>query len=179
MKKGAYKAMTSIAVIGSRNPTKSSIKAVRLWLDKYMELNGDSPVTIVTGGAFGMDTEAMKYAVTRKLKLKVFRPANYHNSRLCDDLKNNPLCDIIQTEVGYLQRNTMVIESSDVVVSSDYGNGTIDSMEKALARGLKVYVIGEYISSAKFKRALPASNITIIDKNKVLEGDFSSVPKAE
>ena len=171
--------MTSIAVIGSRNPTPASVKAVKLWLDKYIEQNKDTPITIVTGGAFGMDTEAMKYAVTRKLRLKVFRPDKYHNSRLCDDLKNNPLCDIIKTEVGYLERNTMVVENSDLVVSSDYGNGTIDSMEKALGRGLEVYVIGEYISSAKFKRPLPASNIAIIDKNKVLEGDFSSVPKPD
>lgn len=171
--------MTNIAVIGSRNPTQTSVKAVKIWLDKYLDMNRDTPVTIVTGGAFGMDTEAMKYALMRKLRLKVFRPNKYHNQRLCDDLKNNPLCDIIQTEVGYLERNTMVIENSDLVVSSDYGNGTIDSMEKAIARGLKVFVIGDYISSAKYKRALPVSNITIIDKSKVLEGDFSSVPKAD
>lgn len=171
--------MTNIAVIGSRNPTQTSVKAVKIWLDKYLEMNRDTPVTIVTGGAFGMDTEAMKYALMRKLRLKVFRPNKYHNQRLCDDLKNNPLCDIIQTEDGYLERNTMVIENSDLVVSSDYGNGTIDSMEKAIARGLKVFVIGDYISSTKYKRALPVSNITIIDKSKVLEGDFSSVPKAD
>ncbi|SFS31637.1 DNA recombination-mediator protein A [Succinivibrio dextrinosolvens] len=171
--------MTNIAVIGSRNPTQTSVKAVKIWLDKYLDMNRDTPVTIVTGGAFGMDTEAMKYALMRKLRLKVFRPNKYHNQRLCDDLKNNPLCDIIQTEVGYLERNTMVIENSDLVVSSDYGNGTIDSMEKAIVRGLKVFVIGDYISSAKYKRALPVSNITIIDKSKVLEGDFSSVPKAD
>ena len=171
--------MTSIAVIGSRNPTQNSVTAVKLWLDKYLEQNRDDNVTIVTGGAFGMDTEAMKYAVLRKLRLKVFRPDKYHNQRLCEELKNNPLCDIIQTDVGYLERNTMVIENSELVVSSDYGNGTIDSMEKAIARGLEVYVIGEYISSTKFKRALPASNIAIIDKRKVLEGDFSSVPKVD
>ena len=73
--------MTSIAVIGSRNPTQNSVKAVKLWLDKYLEQNRDDNVTIVTGGAFGMDTEAMKYAVLRKLRLKVFRPDKYHNQR--------------------------------------------------------------------------------------------------
>lgn len=167
--------MTSIAVIGSRNPTRTSVKAVYLWLDKYIEQNADNPPTIVTGGAYGMDTEAMHYAVRHKIKLKVFRPNKHHNSRLCDELRDNSLCEIIQTDLGYLERNTLVIESSDLVVSSDYGNGTIDSIEKAIARGLAVYVIGEYISSAKYKRTLPRSKVTLIDKEEMLKGDLSSV----
>ncbi len=110
--------MTKIAVIGSRNPSLESVKAVYSWLDEYREKN-DSDITIVTGGAFGMDIEAMNYAVENHLKLQVFAPNKFHNSELCSELKGRSGCEIIDTNLGYLDRNTLIIDNADFVVCSD------------------------------------------------------------
>ena len=153
--------MTKIAVIGSRNPSLESVKAVYSWLDEYRE-NNDSDITIVTGGAFGMDTEAMNYAVENHLKLQVFAPNKFHNSELCSELKGRAGCEIIDTNLGYLDRNTLIIDNADFVVCSDYGNGTIDGIEKAVSSGKKVYVLGKYVSSSRVKKNLPESELVLI-----------------
>ena len=154
--------MTKIAVVGSRNPSLESVKAVYSWLDGYREKNNDSDLTIVTGGAFGMDTEAMNYAVENHLRLLVFAPNKFHNSELCSELKGRAGCEIIDTNLGYLERNTRIIENSDFVVCSDYGNGTIDGIKKAVSSGKKVYVFGKYVSSSRIKKKLPESELVFI-----------------
>ncbi len=153
--------MTKIAVVGSRSPSSESVKAVYSWLDEYREKANESDMTIVTGGAFGMDTEAMNYAVENHLKLLVFAPNKFHNSALCSELKGKPGCDIVDTNLGYLERNTKIIENSDFVVCSDYGNGTIDGIEKAVSLGKKVYVLGKFVSSARRRKNLPVSELVI------------------
>lgn len=154
--------MVKIAVIGSRAPSFASVKAVCLWLDQFIENEKDSAVTIVTGGAFGMDTEAMKYAVKKHLNLVVFAPNKFHNSELCGELKGKDGCEIIDTNLGYLERNTLIIENADFVVCSDYGNGTIDGIEKAISLGKKVYVLGKYVSSSHKKKSVPKSELVIM-----------------
>lgn len=153
--------MTKIAVIGSRNPSLRSVKSVYSWLDECRE-NNDSDITIVTGGAFGMDTEAMNYAVKNHLKLQVFAPNKFHNSELCRELKGRAGCEIVDTNLGYLERNTLIINNADFVVCSDYGNGTIDGIEKAVSSGKKVYVLGKYASSSRVKKKLPESELVLI-----------------
>ena len=155
--------MIRIAVIGSRKPSSQSVADTLAWLDSFRSGHSSDEVSIITGGALGMDTAAMHYAYDHHLKLKVFVPRNFHNEQLCCALKGKEGCEIIYTNLGYQQRNTLVIENADLVVSSDYGNGTIDSIEKALNRRLSVYILGRYIPSSHKKRELPHSEyITLL-----------------
>lgn len=47
------------------------------------------------------------------------------------------------------------------MVCSDYGNGTIDGIEKAVSLGKKVYVLGKFVSSARRRKNLPVSELVI------------------
>ena len=137
-----------VAVIGSRAPSTESKKRVVAYLDK-MKKNINM---IVTGGAFGMDSVGMIYAVNNKIPLTVFEPIGYHNTGLCDIYRKLPNCNIVNEGKGFLERNTDIINNCDVVISGDFGNGTIDAMTKAVKKGIPVYVFGEYIPGNYVKR---------------------------
>lgn len=154
--------MVNLAVIGSRQPSAQSVAATLRWIDNFREVHSTEEIGIVTGGAFGMDSEAMQYAFSQRLRLKVFVPGKFHNERLCNALSIRENCEIIYTRLGYLERNTLVIEHSDVVVSSDYGNGTIDSIEKAVRLEKPVFILGNYISSPRRRRELPQSPLITV-----------------
>lgn len=145
-----------VAVIGSRAPSTESKKRVVAYLDRIKkDIN-----MIVTGGAFGMDSVGMIYAVNNKIPLTVFEPIGYHNTELCGIYRKLPNCNIVNEGKGFLERNTDIINNCDVVVSGDFGNGTIDAMTKAVKKGIPVYVFGEYIPGNYVKR-IP-SGITFI-----------------
>ena len=132
-----------VAVIGSRAPSTESKKRVVAYLDRIkMDIS-----MIVTGGAFGMDSVGMVYAVNNKIPLTVI-------------YRKLPNCNIVNEGKGFLERNTDIINNCDVVVSGDFGNGTIDAMTKAVKKGIPVYVFGEYIPGSYVKR-IP-SGITFI-----------------
>lgn len=145
-----------VAVIGSRKPSQSSVTRVLAYLDNHK----DEIDEIVTGGAFGMDSEGMKWAMQNKVKLTVFAPVGWHNSTLCNKAKAIEGNDIRDTGLGFTERNTLIIKNCDFVVSSDFGNGTIDSFNKALRRKLTVLVFGKYIPGSYYKQV--PSGITIV-----------------
>lgn len=147
-----------VAVIGSRSPSTESKKRVVAYLDKIKK---DIDM-IVTGGAFGMDSVGMIYAVNNKIPLTVFEPAGYHNAELCDIYRKLSNCNIINEGKGFLERNTDVINNCDVVVSGDFGNGTMDAMTKAMKKGIPVYVFGEYILG-KYVKRIP-DGITFVEE---------------
>lgn len=142
------------AIIGSRFATMESCEP----LEKY--LNSVNDVTeIVTGGAYGADSFGMRYAYDHNIKLTVYRPNAMHNDSLCDWMRDNyPNANVIDTGVNYLRRNTLVINNSDIVVCPDFGNGTIDSINKALKQNKKVLAFGRYIPGSFVKR-IPAGII--------------------
>lgn len=135
-----------IAVIGSRSPSGQSKNKVAAYLNSIK----DEITEIVTGGAFGMDSMGMEYAEANGIKLTVYRPVGWHNAELCQKLKHEPN-DIISTGLNFNERNTLIIKHCDFVVCGDYGNGTIDAMNKALKMGKKVYCFGRYIPGRFFK----------------------------
>lgn len=92
----------------------------------------------------------------------IFATNKFHNSQLCRQLKGRAGCEIIDTNLGYLDRNTLIIDNADFVVCSDYGNGTIDGIEKAVSSGKKVYVLGKYASSSRVKKKLTESELVLI-----------------
>lgn len=135
-----------IAVIGSRTPSVSSVTRVMAYLDNHK----DEIDEIVTGGAFGMDSEGMKWAMQNKVKLTVYAPYGYHNSVLCNKAKKEGY-NVVDTGLGFNDRNTCIIKNCDFVISGDFGNGTIDSFNKALRRDLTILVFGKYIPGRYYK----------------------------
>jgi len=136
-----------IAVIGSRSPSVQSMNKVAAYLDSIKdEIN-----EIVTGGAFGMDSFGMEYAHNNEICLTVYEPSGWHNKELCDKYRYNEDHNIVATGLGFNERNTLIIKRCDFVVCGDYGNGTIDAMNKALKMGKKVYCFGSYIPGRFYK----------------------------
>ena len=87
-----------VAVIGSRAPSTESKKRVVAYLDKIKkDIN-----MIVTGGAFGMDSVGMIYAVNNKIPLTVFEPIGYHNTELCGIYRKLPNCNISATLANFI-----------------------------------------------------------------------------
>lgn len=138
-----------VGVIGSRNPSIESLQRLNSFLDQLTDIDA-----IISGGAYGADTFAMKYAVANTKPLLVFRPRGYHNREVCDWCKNFSFCNIISTGLDFMGRNTLIVENSDIIVCPDYGNGTIDTMEKALAKNIVVYSLGKYIPG-KYNKSTP------------------------
>ena len=141
-----------IAYIGSRKAGPESIAKINAYLDK-LRADDDTEIEIVTGGAFGADTAGMKYAQENDLKLTVYCPGGTHNSRYCSWLEKNMMkAQIFHTGLPFLKRNTLIVRYADLVVVTDYGNGTIDAITKALNMKKKVVCAGCYIKGNYFKK---------------------------
>jgi predicted Rossmann-fold nucleotide-binding protein len=95
----------------------------------------------------------MKYAQENDLKLTVYCPGGTHNSRYCSWLEKNMMkAQIFHTGLPFLKRNTLIVRDADLVVVTDYGNGTIDAITKALNMKKKVVCAGCYIKGNYFKK---------------------------
>ena len=141
-----------IAYIGSRKAGPESIAKINAYLDN-LRADDDTEIEIVTGGAFGADTAGMKYAQENDLKLTVYCPGGTHNSRYCSWLEKNMMkAQIFHTGLPFLKRNTLIVRDADLVVVTDYGNGTIDAITKALNMKKKVVCAGCYIKGNYFKK---------------------------
>lgn len=144
-----------VAVIGSREPSRSSLQKLRTGLDLLLnKISDNSKIKIVSGGAFGADTFAMEYAIEHKLQLLVFAPNGFHNKNFCIKCKNYNGVEIINTGLSYQGRNQLIIDNADIVMVPDYGNGTIDSMNRAIKQNIPIYCFGKYILG-KYKKITP------------------------
>jgi hypothetical protein len=143
-----------IAVIGSRTPSKESIQEVKKCLDYLIKKQPE--MTIVTGGAYGMDTVGMEWGASHDVAVIVYTPQGYHNATVCARLEQEPRNKVVHTQLGFNQRNTCIIDDCDIVLVGDYGNGTIDAIVKANMRKKQVYIFGEYIPG-RYNRELPRS----------------------
>lgn len=143
-----------IAVIGSRTPSEVSIKEVEKCLEYLVKKHPE--MTIVTGGAFGMDTVGMEWGASHEVAVTVYTPYGYHNSNVCAELEQEPRNKVVHTGLGFNERNTCIIDDCDMVLVGDYGNGTIDAIIKASNRKKKVYIFGKYIPG-RYSKVLPKS----------------------
>lgn len=114
----------NIGVVGSRSiagqiPVSEAIVSCPWY--SYSE-----DVTIVSGGADGVDSAAETFAKMNDLDTKIIEPE-------WDDWSNGHPAKA---------RNTEIIEESDAVVAVWNGKspGTRDSIDKALDRGVPIYV---------------------------------------
>ena len=138
------------AVIGSRSPSTLSINRVCEYLNKQTDID-----TVVTGGAYGMDTVGMKWAASHNVPMTVYRPYGYHNELVCELYDHAPN-HIVRTGLGFTDRNTLIIENANIAVVGDYGNGTIDAITKAVNMQKPVLIFGKYIPG-RYIKILPES----------------------
>jgi hypothetical protein len=115
--------MYRYAIIGSRSFTDYKLFCNKL--QNIITIAG-TPTLIVSGGARGADQLAARYAFENRITLQEYKP----------DWKKH------RTGAG-LQRNTLIIENSDVVVAFwDYcSKGTKDSITKAVALNTNTFVV--------------------------------------
>lgn len=118
-----------IAVVGSRSIT--SYETVRKALQRspfwHPSREGQRPgVTIISGGADGVDTSAERFAEEHDCNLEVIEPD-------WNDWSNGHPAKV---------RNTTIVEQSNAVVAvwDGHSNGTRDSIDKALDQGKNIYV---------------------------------------
>lgn len=119
----------NLGVVGSRSITeystvKHAIQRSPWW---HPSQEGQHPgVTIVSGGADGVDTSAERFADEHTCSLKVIEP-DY------DDWSEGHPAKV---------RNTRIVEESTAIVAvwDGHSNGTRDTIDKALDRGVNLYV---------------------------------------
>ena len=128
-----------VAVIGARTPSSKSIEILKDYLNKRK----DEITEITTGGALGADTVGMEWAIENGKKLTVYTPNRFHNFNGVKEAKDKG-ANIVSTGLGYNDRNTLVVKGVDLVVCSDYGNGTVDALRKAMNDGITCYTTGSY-----------------------------------
>lgn len=120
-----------IGVVGSRSITKFDPVHKAIWDSPWFEAAGyDSPpewgYMLVSGGADGVDSSAEEFAEAMNIDIEVI------------ELDWDDWSDGNPAKV----RNTEIIEESDVVVAIWDGKspGTRDTIDKALDRGVPIYV---------------------------------------
>lgn len=118
-----------LGVVGSRTITdydkvKRAIYRSPWWMDNFADQHPG--VTIVSGGAEGVDTSAEQFAEEHGCSLKVLKP-DY------DDWSGGHPAKT---------RNTRIVEESAAIVAvwDGQSNGTRDTIDKALDRGVNLYV---------------------------------------
>jgi len=140
-----------VAVVGARSPTEIG----RLWVQKTIPELSEQGITIVSGGARGIDAEAHMSAVEAGGKTIAFLPgsvdAPYPRSNheiFAQILENGALLSEFppKTEVrkeNFHRRNRLIAGLADVVVIVEAGerSGTIMTASKALAENREILVV--------------------------------------
>ncbi|MDG3548595.1 DNA-processing protein DprA [Methanobacterium formicicum] len=132
----------SAAIVGTRNPTKNAIKSA----NKISKQYGNYGFVIVSGLAFGIDTVALKVAVSMKLPSIAVLPSPLDNvlpkknrSLANDILKNNGLL-ISEYPSGtkvyksnYINRNRIIsgISMLTIVIETSAEGGTMHTIKFA------------------------------------------------
>lgn len=92
-------------------------------INKWIEKNG-KPIKIISGGATGVDSIAIKYAKLHEIPYQEFLPDR--------SLGKN----------GLLIRNTLIVNHSDVILAfpSQLSKGTFDTINKGNKKGIPVII---------------------------------------
>ena len=148
----------NLAVVGSRNASQNALLA----LDSIISNFKNSNITIVSGLAYGIDTQAHKSAIENNLKtiavvgcgLDIVYPSQ--NKKLFEDIKNT--YGIIFSEYplktqplsyNFPQRNRIVsgLSLGTVVIEATYRSGTSITAKFAQEQGRKLFCIPNSIGS--------------------------------
>ena len=123
-----------LGVVGSRTITDYDVVRNAInkspWYDKSKDrviaTMGEPRVTIVSGGAKGVDTSADLFASKNNLDIEIMEP-DY-----TDWSGEHPA----------VRRNTKIVAKSDAIVAVWNGrsSGTRDTIDKSLDRGVPIYV---------------------------------------
>lgn len=112
-----------IGVVGSRSITAYTTVSNAIHDSPWFP---DDVTTIVSGGADGVDSSAEYFAEEQTLDMRVITP-DY------DDWSDGHPAKV---------RNTRIVEESDTIVAvwDGHSTGTRDTIDKALDRGVPIYV---------------------------------------
>lgn len=120
-----------IGIVGSRSITSTKEVEQALWSSPWFQSRGMIPPskwgqTFVSGGADGVDASAEVIADDLGIDIDVIEPDYSEWSG----------------EHPAKQRNTEIVEQSNVIVAvwDGHSNGTRDTIDKALDRGVPLYV---------------------------------------
>lgn len=145
-----------VSIVGSRKPSKYS-RALTHQLSSKLSQNG---VTIVSGGAMGIDAIAHKAA--RETKTISVLPCGINikypaiNKTLLDEIEKNGLLlsqfknDFKATPWSFVVRNELVVALGDVLVvaEAELDSGSMRSVEFALKMGRDIFVFPHRIDES-------------------------------
>ncbi len=149
--------LPTIAIVGSRKPTSYGIRFVHEFLSELRGL----PWNIVSGGAFGIDHEVHKTALSFGLKTQAWvvgpiaKPSPQSHRTLFENIINTDGCGILVPEClepsagsgpvksHWIQRNQWLVASCDalVVVEASIPSGTWSSAKAAATFGITNYLL--------------------------------------
>ena len=131
--------MTNVGVVGSR--TFKDYAFLCDQLDMFWLFLG--AFTVVSGGATGADTMAVRWANAHKLPIPIVFPADFYKlghpeAVIKMDRRNRPY----DAAAGF-RRNQEIIDASDMLIAfwNEKSPGTKDSIERAKQAGKPVYVL--------------------------------------
>ncbi len=116
-----------LAIVGSRRYSdftemEGIIRAVAEWAKDSQLFDSAEISEIITGGAYGADELAARYAREHEIRLTIIRP-DYER---------------YYAKVAPLQRNTAIVAKADIVLAFYAGvrqGGTLDTARKTLSAG--------------------------------------------
>ncbi len=145
-----------IAIVGSRHPNQYSVQLIHQISSRL----SSNEISIVSGGAIGIDTVAHKAAsfsntiMVAGTGLDKKYPAI--NKKMIQEIEKNGLV-LSQFEVGvpsnrwnFPLRNELIVALSDILIVAyaDINSGTMRSVEYALKMGKKIYVLPHRIGES-------------------------------
>ena len=150
--------MIRIAIVGSRN--FSGAYAINVILSSLVNKLGADNITIISGGAFGVDTWAENAARAFGVAVEIHKP-DWHK-----DGRYNP-------GAGY-ERNGTIIENADRVIAFHDGvsKGTMNSVWQAFDLGKSVVVLDSSCKKIPQEKWL-YRELTPVRKPKVGTPDLS------
>lgn len=127
-----------VAIIGSRS-FKNNDKNYSI-LKTHLE--GEDITCIVSGGAEGADSLANRYAIDKKITIKIFLPNWEYIKHPEARVKLNQWGKLYDSNAGF-RRNTDIINAAEKVIIfwDGYSKGTLDSMKKAKILNKKIKLI--------------------------------------
>ena len=117
--------ISRIAIIGSRTITNEAyvFSVLNFYLRRLLEEN---EVTIISGGALGIDKIAEKFAEEKGLKTEIYKPEY----------------DKFPPRVAPILRNQTIVENSDYLMAITTGSkGTASTIKMAEKKGIPIKII--------------------------------------
>jgi len=177
-----------ISIVGTRKPSKYT----NLITHKIANELGDRDITVISGGAIGVDAIAHKAAKSKNTiavlanGLDIRYPAI--NKRLLDEIEKDGLLLSAYKDgekprnYTFVQRNEIVVALGEILIvtQADENSGSLTSVKYALDMGKKVYTIPHRLNESLGTLKLVEEGLieVIYDLNKFLD-NFGKIEKEE